>query len=321
MMSRSATSTELLLQKQSEQESDRLLRMLGDIPIRWNSTYDMILRATRLRIPLRNWLDEMILNEPSHECLSLSNTDWKKLKYLIILLRPFAEYTGLIGNSRDATINHTWNVYNALFDHLDVIRDQFGHKDLGKNPWISDFITAVEIGRIKLKEYYSRTGGEVELQYALAAMLDPSQKLEIFASPDWGRPWIKKYTKEFVDHWSVNYQTLAAVGDDQPQASMAPQTLNGIFRQYRQSVGSSRVRSAAMNEAELYLRAPVIGEDSEIPVLQLWKRIEPSYPSLASMARDILAIPGMSFTPKGYSWSRLGVTLRSTATVLRILRK
>ena len=47
-----------------------------------------------------------------------------------------------------------------------------------------------------------------------------------------------------------------------------------------------------MNEAELYLRAPVIGEDSEIPVLQLWKRIEHSYPSLASMARDILAIPG-----------------------------
>ena len=76
------------------------------------------------------------------------------------------------------------------------------------------------------------------------------------------------------------------MGDDQPQASMVLQTLNGIFRQYRQSVGCSRVSSAAMNEVELYLRAPVIGEDSEIPVLQLWKRIEPSYPSLA--------IPGMS---------------------------
>ena len=106
-MSRSAASTELLLQKQSEQESDQLLRMVGDIPIRWNSTYDMILRAMHLRIPLRNWLDDVILNNPSQERLSLSNLDWKKLKYLIILLRPFAEYTSLIGNSRDATINHT----------------------------------------------------------------------------------------------------------------------------------------------------------------------------------------------------------------------
>jgi hypothetical protein len=60
-----------------------------------------------------------------------------------------------------------------------------------------------------------------------------------------------------------------------------------------------------MNEAELYLQAPVIGEDSEIPVLQLWKRIEPSHPSLASMARDILTVPGklvfISVTPKRYS--------------------
>ena len=47
------------------------------------------------------------------------------------------------------------------------------------------------------------------------------------------------------------------------------QTLNGIFQQHRQSIGSDRVSLVAMNEAELYLRAPVIGEDSEIPVLQL----------------------------------------------------
>jgi hAT family C-terminal dimerisation region len=294
MMSRSGTSTELLLQKQSEQDSDRLLRMLGDIPIRWNSTYDMILRAKRIRFPLRDWLDEQILNDPSNERLSLSNRDWKKLDYLIILLRPFAEYTSLIGNSRDATINHTWNVYNALFDHLDVIRDQLDRKDLEKTPWILEFITAVDVGIAKLKEYYSKTGGPVETQYALAAMLDPSQKLDIFTAPGWGRTYSRKYTKDFVDHWSDNYQTVSVTGDNQPQASIAPQTLNGIFRQHRQNVGCNRVGSAAMNEAELYLRAPVIGEDSEIPVLQLWKRIEPSYPSLASMARDILAIPGMS---------------------------
>ena len=59
------------------------------------------------------------------------------------------------------------------------------------------------------------------------------------------------------------------------------------------------------NEAENYLRALVIGEDSEIPVLQLWERIESSYPSLALMARDILAIPGMlvliSISPKIHS--------------------
>jgi len=59
---------------------------------------------------------------------------------------------------------------------------------------------AVDTGTEKLKEYYSKTGGPVESQYALAAILDPSQKLGIFESPEWGRPWRKRYTNEFVDH-------------------------------------------------------------------------------------------------------------------------
>jgi hypothetical protein len=48
-----------------------------------------------------------------------------------------------------------------------------------------------------------------------------------------------------------------------------------------------------MNKVEQYLRAVQIGTGSEIPVLQLWKKIVPSYPSFALMARDIFAIPGM----------------------------
>ena len=48
-----------------------------------------------------------------------------------------------------------------------------------------------------------------------------------------------------------------------------------------------------MNKAEQYLQAPLVGENLEIPVLQLWKRIESLYPSLASMVRDILTVPSM----------------------------
>jgi hypothetical protein len=95
--------------------------MVGDISIWWNSAYDMILQAMCLRIPLQNWLDEQISVEPGLECLALLDMDWKKLKYLIILLCPFTDYTSFIRNTRDATINHTWNVYNALFDYLDMI--------------------------------------------------------------------------------------------------------------------------------------------------------------------------------------------------------
>jgi hypothetical protein len=68
-----------------------------------------------------------------------------------------------------------------------MIQDQFHCKDLEKNPWISEFITAIDTGTEKLKGYYSKTRRLMETQYALAAMLDPSQKLGIFGSPEWGR--------------------------------------------------------------------------------------------------------------------------------------
>ena len=58
----------------------------------------MILQAIHLRIPLQNWLDKQVLIEPDLEHLALSPIDWKKLKYLIILLHLFVEYTSLIGN-------------------------------------------------------------------------------------------------------------------------------------------------------------------------------------------------------------------------------
>jgi hypothetical protein len=124
--------------------------------------------------------------EPDLECLALSTMNWKKLRYLIILLYPFVEYTSLIGNMRDATINHTWNIYNTLFYHLDMIQGQFYYKDPEKTPWISEFIIAVNISIEKLKEYYSKTRGPIKTQYTLAAMLDHSQKLNIFTSPEWG---------------------------------------------------------------------------------------------------------------------------------------
>jgi hypothetical protein len=81
-----------------------------------------------------------------------------------------------------------------------VIQNQFDHKNLEKTPWISEFITALNIDIQKLKEYHSKTRGPVKTQYALAAILDSSQKLNIFTGLGWGHSYSRKYTKEFVNY-------------------------------------------------------------------------------------------------------------------------
>jgi hypothetical protein len=61
-----------------------------------------------------------------------------------------------------------------------MIRYKFNCKDIEKTSWMSEFIMAVNAGTEKLKEYYSKTGEPVKLQYTLATMLHSSQKLGIF---------------------------------------------------------------------------------------------------------------------------------------------
>jgi hypothetical protein len=254
----------------------------------------MIIRATRLRIPLKSWLEAQIIEDPALDRLAISSTDWKKLKYLIVLLRPFAEYTHLIGGAKDSTINHTWNVYNSLFDHLEQVQTRLSYKNKTLNPWITEFTSAIDVGLAKLKDYYSKTGGPVENQYALAAMLDPSQKLEIFSTPEWGRTYSKRYRQEFLDHWVDHYKEAAEEqSDSDPHTPHVPRSLNSIFRMNRQTLaGRPRRSTAGLNEAEQYLRAPLVSDETDASVLSVWKSLELSYPSVAKMARDILAVPG-----------------------------
>jgi hypothetical protein len=254
----------------------------------------MIVRAIRLRIPIKSWLEEQIIKEPHLDQFALSPTDWKKLKYLVALLRPFAEFTHLIGNAKDTTINHTWNVYNTLFDHLDDINQKLRNKDTAANPWVDEFIAAITAGVAKLKHYYTETGGPVEQTYALAAILDPSQKLDIFNAPEWDRFHLKKYRQIFLDYWKAHYQDDSR---DQNEPVLpcpyTPTSLNAVFRMNRQlHTGWQSQSSTSYNEAERYLNAPVVSADADTPVLLVWKTLELSYPSIAKMARDILAVPG-----------------------------
>jgi hypothetical protein len=175
-----------------------------------------------------------------------------------------------------------------------LLASKLSYKNKTLNPWITEFTSAIDVGLAKLKDYYSKTGGPVENQYALAAMLDPSQKLEIFATPEWGRSYSRKYRQEFLDHWVNHYKEAAEEqSDSDPHTPHAPRSLNAIFRMNRQTLAGRPSRSTAgLNEAEQYLRAPLVSDDTDASVLSVWKSLELSYPSVAKMARDILAVPG-----------------------------
>ncbi|OAF63412.1 hypothetical protein VC83_00304 [Pseudogymnoascus destructans] len=165
--------------------------------------------------------------------------------------------------------------------------------DIRWNSMSYEFTAAITAGVAKLRHYYTETGGPVEQTYALAAILDPSQKLDIFNAPEWDRSHSKKYCQIFLDYWKAYYQKDSRDQHEAvPPCPYTPTSLNAVFRMNRQlHKGWQSPSSTSYNEAERYLNAPVVSADADTPVLLVWKTLELSYPSVAKMARDILAVP------------------------------
>ena len=221
----------------------------------------------RLQVPLKSWLEELIKLDTQLECLTLSNLEWKQLKYLIIVLRPFAMFTSLIGSTKDTTINHTWNIYNSLFDHLEETKVKLSKKE-ALHPWISPFLTAIDSGSGMLSKYYSKTGGATEFQYAFAGMLDPSQKADIFKSSNWTTAMRRNYEQAFNKYWKANYADIDQPSSIERSSSPPIQSLNSMFRLNRDTPGVRAAKSYKDTEAYSYLQSPIT-TDPNMSVLSL----------------------------------------------------
>ncbi len=149
--------------------------MVQDVRTRWNSTYDMLLRAYTLRASLR----EFVHNELDRKIkiLVLDNREWEQIRYLLTLLKPFKDWTTALSKTAGVTITKTWYVYSRLLAHVDENRTRMSLKAI---KWKQDVGIALNACQDKLKQYYDspRTGqGRI---YNLATILDPSNKTNLY---------------------------------------------------------------------------------------------------------------------------------------------
>lgn len=91
-----------------------------DIRTRWNSTYEMIKKATSLRLAV----DQMMAGGPEH--MRLSSEDWSFLNVAMIILEPFDQFTKLNSASRYATVNLATVSYDSLRNALHTIQNVLG---------------------------------------------------------------------------------------------------------------------------------------------------------------------------------------------------
>ncbi|CEJ54941.1 hypothetical protein PMG11_01227 [Penicillium brasilianum] len=86
---------------------------IQDIQTRWNSSFMMLNRAKRLQ----PFYDQYCTD---HQYLhfKLDHEELRQIEYLLLLTKPFFDFTNMLSKTRDITTHNIYSIYNKLFSHL-----------------------------------------------------------------------------------------------------------------------------------------------------------------------------------------------------------
>lgn len=149
----------------------------------------MLRRAKRLQSTFNEYCAKY-----SYSQFQLDSDEWRQVDYLLCLTQPFFAYTTALSQTKDVTVHNIFDIYNQLFDHLELSTDRLKRK---KAPWKQAIFQALQAGQAKLRQYYSKT---VQLHgniYGVGTILAPEYKLQFFS----GRAW-----SENNYEWRDNYR-------------------------------------------------------------------------------------------------------------------
>jgi hypothetical protein len=151
----------------------------------------------------------------------LDQEEWRQVEYLLLITKPFFDFTNVLSKTRDVTVHHVFSIYNRLFTHLEDTEKKLKRKAI---PWKRRILQALRAAKAKLSKYYGATENEpYGAIYAIATILYPSKKLRYFDNADWrgGKvDFMKQYhevlQKEFTQY---QQQALLATKPAEVQAS------------------------------------------------------------------------------------------------------
>jgi hypothetical protein len=165
----------------------------------------------------------------------LDQEEWRQIEYLLLITKPFFDYTNILSKTKDVTVHLIFSIYNCLFNHLEALQKQLRRKAV---PWKKRMLKALKAAHQKLSEYYTATDHEAYGDiYAIATILSPSKKLQFFRSKDWrgedvdfAKHYRKVLEKEFKRYQQQVPETTALVpvqestnladDDDEPMAGL-----------------------------------------------------------------------------------------------------
>lgn len=305
--------------------SDLPLHLLKDLGVRWNSTFSMIKRALRLQPAIQRYCLKWTPADGENYDLTkdfLDAQDWEELRHFEELLQPFDRATKRVeGNAYTGSHGALWEViptmdflFSKLKKHADEVTD--------KPALFTDhYKHCLNHGFTKLSEYYSKI--DDSRLYSAAVALNPCRRFTYFDTV-WrhnkgGLTAIRKakhQTKELFEEYLTRHRVstppsaaslLTSPGGDEDEDEDDDWTT--AFGKHSVSADDDLIRLRQQQETELarfmdatldtsltsIVNGQVIRSSYMNEPLRWWRdRGESLYPTLATMAYDLFAVPGMS---------------------------
>lgn len=269
------------------QTKDPPLIPIQDVQTRWNSTFMMLNRAKRLQ----PFYDQYCTD---HQYLhfKLDQEEWRQVEYLLLLTKPFFDFTTMLSKTRDVTIHNIFSIYNKLFSHLDEAKSKLKNKGVIQK---KRMFQALQTAKRKLSKYYTTTDDESYGDiYALATILCPSKKLRYFASIDWQGEidYVKHYhevlKREFHQYKEMlRYNSDTMVLQDATREILDDDDCDLDAACASQNQPRDELSKPQDDEIARYLAWGIKRQKPRA----FWKEHEHEFPILIRMAQDILSIP------------------------------
>ena len=303
--------------------SKKALHLVKDIGVKWNSTYSMIKRALELQPAIQQYCQQW--RPQSHEKYHiksdrLDNEDWEELRHFDELLQHFDLVTKRVeGNANSGTHGALWEVIVSM-DYL-FTKLQKHSKEVTDDPDIfTDYYRhCLNHAFAKLSEYYTKI--DESPFYAAAVALHPCKKFTYFEE-SWRKNkgggeairQAKQSTRRlFNDYLKRQRQREDAATPLSPTDLFASNARSSEDPDWVKSFGDhtatlvNKNRRRQDNELQRFMDDDLntIGTEwiqgrpldfSYIDEpLRWWRdRGQATYPTLATLAFDLFAMPGMS---------------------------
>lgn len=255
-----------------------------DVPTRWNSVYLMLVST----ILYKNVFGRLALRDSNFEQIMPSDEDWRNAKVICDFLKPFYDVTNIISGT-------TYSTSNIFLPHLIKIKTHLERNITNVNSFISQMVVPMQS---KFEKYWEK----VEDMHCIASMMDPRYKLSLLThiykekmqlSCSEAEEKLISIKMKATEIYKSTYMRNTAAFDNYDFSTTISQD-DDLLKDFDRFLANSQ--SSAMNkmdELEQYFTDPLVPRSSTelFDVLDWWKENELRYPSVAAMARDILAIP------------------------------